>query len=90
LTDQNVEIAFLRVEATVGTNAHIIFGEDHKCSINKRSMVLAMKKLRGENRIERFKQVAERLASKSPLMRVLLALFLLAVWLGVLLTDFQI
>ena len=32
--------------------------------LNKRSMVLAMKKLKGENRIERFRQVAERLASK--------------------------
>jgi len=40
LTDQNVEIAFLRVEATVGTNAHIIFGEDHKCFINKGNMAV--------------------------------------------------
>jgi pyrimidine deaminase RibD-like protein len=39
LTDPNVGIVFLRVEATVGTNVHTIFGEDHKCSINK-SMVV--------------------------------------------------
>jgi hypothetical protein len=40
LTDQNVGIVFLRVEATVGTNAHIIFCEDHKCFINKGNMAV--------------------------------------------------
>jgi hypothetical protein len=41
LTDQNVGIAFLRVEATAGTNVLIIFGEDHKCFINKEIMAVA-------------------------------------------------
>jgi hypothetical protein len=47
LTDPNVETVSLRVEATAGTNAHTIFGEDHKCSINKRTVAVKNDEVEG-------------------------------------------
>jgi predicted nucleotidyltransferase len=65
LTDQNARIAPLRVEATAGTNAHTTFGEDHKCAIKQKELgLLEMVRLKGENRIKMFRQIAERLVSK--------------------------
>lgn len=53
LTDQNVETASLRVEATAGTNAHTIFGEDHKCSINKGIMAVKNGEVKGRKQNRR-------------------------------------
>jgi hypothetical protein len=47
LTDQNVGIAFLRVEATVGTNVHTIFGEDNKCAIKQEKHGFSYEKAEG-------------------------------------------
>ncbi|MEM3697388.1 MAG: hypothetical protein QXQ94_07820 [Candidatus Bathyarchaeia archaeon] len=38
MTDQNVRIAFLRVEVIVGTSVHTIFGEDHKCAFKLKEL----------------------------------------------------